>query len=80
MHYLCSLKIHKSIIKVFDKGRRLALWAKEEGRSSSHSLAVWSMVCKPKKHGDLGILNLEIQNTALLLKHLHKFFSKADIP
>jgi hypothetical protein len=30
--------------------------------------------------GGLGIINLEAQNKALLLKHLHKFFNKAKAP
>jgi hypothetical protein len=38
------------------------------------------MVCKPKKKGGLGIKNLQIQNQAFMLKKLHKFYSKADIP
>jgi hypothetical protein len=33
------------------------------------------MVCKPKKKGGLGILNLKLQNEALLLKYLHKFIT-----
>jgi hypothetical protein len=38
------------------------------------------MVCKPKNKGGLGIINLQIQNSALLLKHLHKFYNHEDIP
>jgi hypothetical protein len=38
------------------------------------------MVCKPKKKGGLGVINLKIQNEALLLKFLHKFFNKKDVP
>ena len=79
-HYLCSLKLPKAIFKLFDRGRRHCLWAKEEDANSVQSLAAWSLVCRPKKHGGLGIKNLEVQNTALLLKQLHKFFCKADIP
>jgi hypothetical protein len=36
------------------------------------------MVCKPKKKGGLGILNLKLQNEALLLKYLHKFYDKME--
>jgi hypothetical protein len=36
------------------------------------------MIFRPKKHGGLGILNLELQNKELLLKQLHKFYTKAD--
>ena len=30
--------------------------------------------------GGLGILNLGLQNDALLLKYLNKFYNKADVP
>jgi hypothetical protein len=79
-HYLGSLKIHKSIIKIADRSRRHCLWAKEDGAASVQSLAAWDLVCRPKRRGGLGIINFEIQNTALLLKQLHKFYRKADVP
>ena len=44
------------------------------------SLAAWDLVCRPKSFGGLGVLNLAIQNEALLLKHLFKFFNKVDVP
>jgi hypothetical protein len=28
----------------------------------------------------VGVLNLKLQNEALLLKHLHKFYNKEDVP
>jgi hypothetical protein len=37
-------------------------------------------VCKPKKKGVLGVIKLRLQNEALLMKNLDKFFSKADLP
>ena len=33
-----------------------------------------------QKEGGLGVLNLKIQNEALLLKSLHKFYNRADTP
>jgi hypothetical protein len=38
------------------------------------------MVTKPKGRGGLGVINLKIQNEALLIKNLHKSFNKADLP
>ena len=38
------------------------------------------MVCRPKSSGGLGVLDLKVQNEGLLLKFLHKFFNKLDIP
>jgi hypothetical protein len=78
--YMCSLKVQKAILNICDRASRHCLWAKEEGNSKTHSLAAWSMVCKPKEKGGLGILNLELQNRALLLKQLHKFYMKAETP
>jgi hypothetical protein len=40
----------------------------------------WETICKPKKHGGLGALNLRIQNQALLMKNLYKFYNPMDIP
>lgn len=38
------------------------------------------MVYRPKKNGGLGVLNLKVQNDAMLLKLLHKFYNKFDTP
>lgn len=35
---------------------------------------------KPKVKGGLGVINLNVQNDALLLKHLHKFYNIVDVP
>jgi hypothetical protein len=74
--FMCSLKLQKTIINICNRAQRHFLWAMEEDSSSSNALAAWSMVCRPKCHGGLGILNLELQNKALLLKQLHKFYEK----
>jgi hypothetical protein len=34
----------------------------------------------PKIRGGLGLKNLRVMNEALLIKHLHKFYNKEDIP
>jgi hypothetical protein len=38
------------------------------------------MITKPKLNGGLGVLKLETQNEALLLKYLHKFCNNHDLP
>ena len=43
-------------------------------------LVAWKKCCKPKKKGGLGIINLKSQNSALLLKHLEKFYNPKDVP
>ena len=38
------------------------------------------MICRPKEQGGLGVINLRIQNQALHMKNLHKFYNHYDIP
>lgn len=40
----------------------------------------WETVHKPKEKGGLRIINLRSHNDALLMKHLSKFYNKANIP
>ena len=40
----------------------------------------WPVVMQPKEKGGLGVLNLQLQNNALLLKSLDKFYNKIEIP
>ncbi len=78
---MCSLKLPKKVILHIDRARKHCLWRKHnESETRTHSLAAWDLVCRPKKRGGLGIINLEIQNTSLLLKHLNKFFNKKYLP
>jgi hypothetical protein len=51
-----------------------------DNSSRPKSLAAWDLVCRPKSKGGLGITNPSVQNEALLLKFLHKFFNKENIP
>ena len=75
------LRLPPKIIEQLDKIRRHGLWKKKtETGDKSNSLAAWDMVCRPKKNGGLGVLNLKVQNDVMLLKMLHKFYNQIDTP
>jgi hypothetical protein len=78
--YLCTLKLATGAIEIMDKSRRIGVWGKSENSNSPKSLAAWDLLCMPKSKGGLGIINLAIHNEALLIKFLHKFFNKENIP
>ena len=81
IYAMCTLKLPAGIVELLDKIRRKCLWTKKTDQGDKcTSLAAWDMVCKPKKCGGLGVLNLKIQNEALLLKFLHKFYNHWDLP
>jgi hypothetical protein len=49
-------------------------------QARGNALISWDKICIPKNQGGLGVLNLSIQNKALLLKNLDKFFNGHDVP
>jgi hypothetical protein len=73
------LKLNRTVIKVVGRTRCHCFWEKKD-REKHDALAAWEMVCKQKDKGGLGGINLEIQNDALLMKHLFKFFSHHETP
>ncbi|KAG8087637.1 hypothetical protein GUJ93_ZPchr0010g11266 [Zizania palustris] len=77
---MCSFKLPIRVINQIDRARRNCLWRGFNPNSSTHPKANWHLVCRPKKKGGLGVVNIRMQNTALLLKHLHKFVSHQNIP
>jgi hypothetical protein len=78
--HLCTFKMHKTVLHQIDKYRKHCLWRGADINAKTPPKAAWDSVCLPKSEGGLGVLQLEIHNEALLLKNLHKFFNKADIP
>jgi hypothetical protein len=76
---MCSLAIPITIHEYFDRARSHCMWRNFESNRKNKPLVAWKKCTKPKK-GGLGVINLRAQNRALLLKHLDKFYNKADIP
>jgi hypothetical protein len=78
--FLCSLHIPPGILKPINRIIRHGLWGKKEDGKGKQSLASWEMICKPKSAGGLGILDFGKQNDALLIKQLHNFYNKVEVP
>ena len=81
IYAMCSIRLPKKILEYLDKLRRYCLWAKNtDDGPKAISLAVWDLVCRPKNRGGLGIIDIRVQNQGLLLKQLHKFYNRMDLP
>jgi hypothetical protein len=78
--YMSSIKLPPTIIKQIDKYRKHTLWKGFDLNAKKATWVAWTLATRPKKEGGLGILNLQTQNDALLMKNLHKFFNKQDLP
>lgn len=70
LHYMQALKIPKGIVRHIDRMRRSFLWKGKDTCRGINCLANWELVCARKENGDMGIIDLEIQNNALLTKWL----------
>ena len=80
MYFMSTFCLHKTIIKQIDKYRKHCLWRGADINAKNPPKAAWELVYLPKKEGGLGVLNLRTHNEALLLKNLHKFFNRLDLP
>lgn len=77
---MCTFNLHVTIREQVDKFRKHCLWRGSDKTNRVNAKAAWKMVTRPKDEGGMGVLDLKSQNEALLLKNIHKFFNKADIP
>ncbi len=79
-YYMSSLQLPVTVIKAIDTARKKCLWRGNNPSSTRKSLASWDRVRMPKEKGGLGVINLRVHNTALLLKHMIKFYNGVDLP
>ena len=79
-YYMCTLSLPQAVIEMIDKFQKKCLWRGSDPNAKGYNLAAWNMVTVPKLKGGLGVKDLYLQNEALLIKHLAKFYNKANIP
>ncbi|KAJ1689817.1 hypothetical protein LUZ63_013972 [Rhynchospora breviuscula] len=72
LHYMQVLKLPPWLLKHLEGIRRRFFWKGKDKCLGGHCLVNWSKCCLPKENGGLGILDLQRQNQALLMKWLWK--------
>jgi hypothetical protein len=77
---MCTIRLPRGVIDNIDRMREQCLWRGNTEKKKGGNLVAWEIVQKPKEKGGLGVLNLKLQNDALLLKHLHKFYNRDSLP
>ena len=77
---LYTIKVSKGFIDNIDRARKQCLWRGNDDTTRGGNLVAWPAVMRPKDKGGLNVINLRLQNDALLLKQLHKFYNKVDVP
>lgn len=64
-YFMSVFKLPVWVINEIDKTRRKFLWKKNTGEGRGIALANWELVCKPKRVGGLGVIDLHVFNEAL---------------
>jgi hypothetical protein len=67
--------VPRGVIENIDRIRKQCLWRGNTGKKNGGNIGAWEIVQQPKNKGGLGVINLRLQNDALLLKHLHRFYN-----
>jgi len=78
-YYLMEFEKLRKDEKESNKLNKEECWKGDINRRGT-CLVEWKAMCRTKKEGGLNIVNLENQNSALLMKFLDKFFNHAEIP
>jgi hypothetical protein len=73
--FMSAVKVPVGILNKIDRHRRHCHWGGGGLNAKKTPLPGWKLVCKPKSRGGLGVIRLRLQNEALLMKNLDKFFS-----
>jgi hypothetical protein len=80
IYTMCNIKMHVTNLNSIDRARKHGLWRGSDVAGKGKPLVAWNKVTTPKEKGGLGLKNLRVMNETLLIKHLHKFYNKDDVP
>ncbi|KAJ4792133.1 RNA-directed DNA polymerase (reverse transcriptase)-related family protein [Rhynchospora pubera] len=78
LHFMQVLKLPPWLLRHLEGIRRRFFWKENNKCLGGHCLVNWAKCCLPKANGGLGILDLQRQNQALLLKWLWKLKHEPD--
>jgi len=67
-----AIPLLQGFIQKIDQRRRSFLWTGDREAHGSNCLVNWDTVCNSRQQGGLGIRDLNVQNSCLLLKLIHK--------
>ncbi|KAJ1697330.1 hypothetical protein LUZ63_005842 [Rhynchospora breviuscula] len=68
VYFMSVFKLPAWVIRAIDRIRRDFIWGSSSNNRRAMHLLSWDRVCLPKTLGGFGLLDLKLQNTALLLR------------
>lgn len=77
---MSTFLLHQTVIEQIDKFRKLCLWRGADVNARQKPKAALANGLQSKEWGWPWGFRYKTQSEALLIKHLHEFFNKEDIP
>lgn len=74
------MRIPLEILDQADKYKKSCLWVGGDINEKGGCVVAWQNAFRSKEKGGLGITDPRTQNSTLLLKFLHKFCNRVDLP
>ncbi|KAJ4778783.1 RNA-directed DNA polymerase (reverse transcriptase)-related family protein [Rhynchospora pubera] len=78
IYFMSVFALPAWVVRAINKIRRDFIWGRGTSQRSGLHLINWNKVCLPKTCGGLGISDLKIQNTALLLRWLWRLYDSPN--
>ena len=78
LYMLSFFHLPKGVLHRLDYFRSKFFW-QCDNETKKYRLARWSVLCRPKSQGGLGIQDLEIKNIALLSKWVYKLLTENGV-
>ncbi|CAO2152694.1 unnamed protein product [Urochloa humidicola] len=80
VHAMAAMRFPKSTVERMDKPCRSMFWKGSPRCSGGDCQVAWTTACWLKQEDGLGIIDIEVQNTCLLLKNVHKLLTGNSNP
>lgn len=77
--FMSCLALPLGGVEQLNKYLRHSLWRTYGFEDHGTTLIARDIVCKPKTHGSLGVVDILAHNKTLLIKNLHNFFNKCNL-
>ena len=78
VYAMAALPIPPGVLNQVDRRRQSFLWSGSGFTTGAKNLVAWEHVCDVKDRGGLGLKDIGIQNTCLMLKMIHRLHSDND--
>ncbi|WVZ49070.1 hypothetical protein U9M48_000451, partial [Paspalum notatum var. saurae] len=74
LYLMTALQLPAGILEQIEAKHRSFLWTGTDKSKAGQCLVAWESACKSKEDGGLGIRRLDVQNSCVLLKLVHRLY------